>query len=104
MPSGGRGPATVRYNMIASEQTAYNIALGSGNLWLATLKLVGIAGLLPAKYGVKVPQVPQNTLKDVIQYDDKKGISKWLEDHQKIVYEGVQKFIEEEYKKGALDF
>lgn len=100
----GKGPATVRYNMIASEETSYNIALGGGNFKLACLKLAGIASLLPRKYNIAVPETPETAHKQVLQSEDSKRLWKWLEENQKKVYEGIQKFIEEEYKKGNLDF
>lgn len=104
MGSGGKGPATVRYNMIASEETSYNIALGGNNLWLACLKLAGIAGLLPKDYGIDVPKIPELASKQVLQYNENMQIRKWIEDNQKAIYAGIQKFIEEEYQKGDLGF
>lgn len=103
MGSSGKGPATVRYNMIASEETAYNIALGSGNLWIACLKLAGIAGLLPSKYKVEIPQIPKQSLKQTLELEDRQKLQAWIEETQKKVYAGIQTFIEEEYKKGNLD-
>lgn len=103
MGSSGKGPATVRYNMISSEETAYNIALGSGNLWIACLKLAGIAGLLPKKYEIEIPQIPKETRKQTLELTDRQKVLEWIEATQQQVYQGIQKFIEEEYKKGNLD-
>ena len=103
MGSSGKGPATVRYNMISSEQTAYNIALGSGNLYLAALKLAGIAGLLPKKYSIEIPAIPKQTTKQTLELQDRQKVQEWIETNQIKVYDGIQKFIEEEYKKGNLD-
>ncbi len=104
MGSSGKGPATVRYNMLNSEQTSYNIALSSGNYWLAMMKLAGIVGLLPAKYNVQIPTMPDVAFKQVLQHDDTTKLRRWVETNQRAAYAGIQKFIEEEYKKGNLDF
>lgn len=104
MPYSGKGPATVRYNMIASEETAYNIALGSNNWYLACLKLAGIAGLLPSTYNIKIPEIPKEAYKQQLELNDVNTFKKAIEANQRAVYAGIQKFIEEEYKKGNLDF
>lgn len=104
MGSSGKGPAVVRYSMITNEQNSYNIALSAGNFWLACDKLAGIVGLLPKKYDIPIPTIPEIASKQVLQHDETVRIRKWIENTQKAAYAGIQKFIEEEYKKGNLDF
>lgn len=104
MTSSGKGPAGVRYSMITSEQTSYNIALSAGNYWLAADKLVGIVSLLPEKYNITVPPIPDVAFQPVMQLGDVKEMRKWIEKTQRLAYKEIQKFIEEEYKKGNLDF
>ena len=100
---GGKGPAIVRYRMLMTEQQSYNFALGNGNLYLAWLKLRGIAAMIPEEYGIPIPDMPPEVHEQVIDNNEKVTLKKALDTKQVEVYRGVNLFIEESYAKGELD-
>jgi len=86
--------------MILAEQQAYDFALGQQNYFVAALKLRGIARILPQKYKIPAPELPEILFvksAESLSIPDIKELKKWFNTKQDEVYQGVDQFIEESY-------